>query len=292
MFSSKDLIKEQLEAGAKKRPRPIKPVKFNKQAGRSYNSDLQKLVAAVKRDIDAEIVPLIKALEPQYIRDATFDGWMSSILVALATLSTRWMSAQFIGAATRVAGTFIGDISASSSKRFAESVKTIGLDVYGDSPKLSDMLSDSIADNTRLIKTIPAQYLGQVESTVIANMRAGLRPSAIVSQLSKQYDVSKKRAAVIARDQTAKAHGEINKQRQLDAGFDHFRWLDSDDSRVRTRHRDIANTDVGHGVGVYRWDKLPKSDDGSAISPGSDYQCRCNAQPVSAREVAERGNNG
>ena len=38
---------------------------------------------------------------------------------------------------------------------------------------------------------------------------------------------------------------------------------------------EIANADVGYGKGIYRFDDLPLSSDGSPIQPGSDYNCRC-----------------
>ena len=90
---------------------------------------------------------------------------------------------------------------------------------------------------------------------------------------------------MIARDQTSKINGELAEKQQKGAGFEYFQWIDSDDSRVRHRHSEIANKVTAYGKGIYRWDDLPLSDKGVPIKPGSDYQCRCIARPVSAREV-------
>lgn len=61
----------------------------------------------------------------------------------------------------------------------------------------------------------------------------------------------------------------------MDAGAEYFLWVDAHDQRVRHRHKEIANADVGFGKGVYRFDDMPLSDDGTPIQPGSDYNCRC-----------------
>lgn len=292
-FSSKELAKEQLEAIAN-RPRKAKQVKAvqpDKQAARMYNAQLKKLVRAIKKDINELLIPLIKNLEPQYIGDSAInDAWPDEITSLFTRLKSKWSSPAFLGASKSVASSFIKAMNAQNSKRFTKAVKSIGvvgIDVFGDSPKLQDILSASIADNTRLITTIPEQYLNQVQSIVMSNMRSGLRPSSIVKQISSQFGVSERRAALIARDQTSKANGELSKQRQEDTGFQYFKWQDSDDVRVRDDHEKLANQDIGYGKGVYRWDKPPKNKKGVTIIPGSDINCRCVAIPVTSRQVAE-----
>ena len=304
-FSSKELAQEQLEAIAEqpRKAKQVKAVQPNKQAARIYNAQLKKLIRAIKKDINEKLVPLIRNLEPQYIGDAksnaellgraklpTHDSWSDNIMTLFTQLKSKWNSPAFLGASKGVASIFVKAMNTQNSKRFAKSVKSIGvtgIDVFGDSPKLQDILSASIADNTRLITTIPEQYLNQVQSIVMSNMRSGLRPSAIVKQLSEQFNVSERRAALIARDQTSKANGELSKQRQEDTGFEYFKWADSDDVRVRDSHEKLANQDIGFGKGVYRWDNPPKNDKGVQIIPGSEINCRCNAIPVTGRQVAE-----
>lgn len=291
MLNSKDLLRDQLEAISNRQPkaRKAKAVQPNKQAGRTFNAKMQMLVNAIKKDINEQIVPMVKSLEFQYIGDSAInDAWPDTIMALFASLIDKWRSPAFMGAAKSVASEFVTSMNVQNSRRFAKSVKPIGvtgIDIFGDSPKLQDLLSASIADNTRLITSIPERYLDNVQSLVMNNMRSGLRPSAIVKQLQDQYGVTKRRAQLIARDQTSKANGELSKQRQLDTGFEYFRWVDSDDIRVRDRHESIANKDVGYGKGVYRWDDPPKNEKGVPITPGSEINCRCIAQPVLAREV-------
>lgn len=292
-FNSKELAQEQLEAIANqpKKAKQAKPVEPDKQAARKYNAQLQKLVRAIKKDINEKIVPLIRSLEPQYIGDAAInDDWPNEIMALFSQLKTKWSSPAFLGASKDVASIFVKAMNTQNSKRFAKSVKPIGvtgIDVFGDSPKLQDILSASIADNTRLISTIPEQYLNQVQSIVMSNMRSGLRPSSITKQLSEQFGITKRRAALIARDQTSKANGELAKQRQEDVGFKFFKWKTADDARVRDSHEKLENQDIGFGKGVYKWDNPPKNEKGVPIIPGQEINCRCVAIPVTGRQVAE-----
>lgn len=152
---------------------------------------------------------------------------------------------------------------------------------------MTDYIQASIVDNTRLITSIPEQYLTQVESIVFNNVRAGGRPSAIAKQLQQQLGVTERRAKMIARDQTSKVNADLSEKRQREAGFPYFEWVDSDDERVRDRHEYLADHVTQYGKGIYRWDDLPLSDKGEPISPGKDYQCRCIARPVSQEEVDE-----
>jgi SPP1 gp7 family putative phage head morphogenesis protein len=262
-------IKE-IDVSAQK-TREFKPVGIPVASGIAYNAQLQKLVRAVRKDINTIIIPMVKALEPQYVTD----GWSTDIMKVFGNLLGKWTSPEFVSAASKTADKFVKSVNNQNQNRFNRNADRFGIDVFGDSPQLQDLLQASALDNTRLITTIPEQYLNNVQSIVMSNMRSGLRPANIAAQLQNQFGVTQRRATLIARDQTTKLNGEITKTRQNNAGFEFFKWNDSSDSRVRTDHEDIANADIGYGKGVYRWDDPPKNDKGEAIIPGQEIQCRC-----------------
>lgn len=283
----------------------------NKSTGISYNAQLQRLVRAIKNDIDRELIPLVKGLAPQYsedslidlvrdgetfdvmtIRKLTKDGWVSDITNAIARVVNKWTGIEFDSLANQTAYQFVNNADSVNKRKFDSSMKSMGISVFSESSALDEMLQGAVYDNTQLIKSIPAQYLKQVESAILTNMRAGLRPSAIVKELQSQFGVTERRAKFIARDQTAKVNGDINKKRQTSAGFEYFQWLDSDDSRVRDRHEAIANKVTAYGRGIYRWDNPPLNDNGEQIIPGSDYNCRCVGIAVSQSQVDKNVKDG
>lgn len=242
------------------------------RVGSEYNAELQKMVNIVKKTINVELLPAIYAEEPNY----TADSWSDRIQDILNRLLAQWDSPLFDAFASRMANQFV-----KSTLDFADrqNKRSFGIEVFnGSSTKLNNYMQAATIQNVNLIKSIPQRYLEDVGNTVQAGMRAGVLPKYIAQSIEESYGVSSRRAKFIARDQAAKVNGEITKQRQIDAGGEYFGWMDVHDQRVRHRHREIANADVGFGKGIYRWDALPLSDKGTPIQPGSDYQCRCGAR--------------
>lgn len=280
--TSNELLEQQLNQATKRRkPKPIEPALA---VGVSYNADLQRIVREIAKDINTQLMPLIRNLEPQYTSDSvavnTVDTWVDVLTGALTLLKNKWSSQAFKDLSSRISNQFVRSADQVNEKRF-----DIGLDVFTGSQELNDYLDASVFDNTRLIQSIPDQYLTQVESIVMTNVRAGGRPVSIAKQLSKQFGVTENRARMIARDQTAKINGDLSSKRQQNVGFEYFQWITSEDSRVRDRHDDISDKVTAYGKGIYRWDNPPLSDRGTPIIPGQDFQCRCIARPVSNAEV-------
>ena len=267
--------------------------------GVEYNVKLQRIVREVRRDVDAVKIPLIKRYAKEYVWDSAepgaspavvvMDGWVDALAVAMARLVKRWSSPKVQAQGRRIAESFVQTALKKSERDLK---RTTGIDAFSHSPGMREYLKASAYSNATLIKSIPARYLEEVGIQVAENMRAGMRPSYIVEALQKNYGVSERRAKFIARDQTGKIQGDLSEKQQRGAGFEYFQWIDSDDSRVRHWHSEIANRITAYGKGVYRWDDLPLSETGQPIKPGQDYNCRCIAKPVSARKVAENQRQG
>lgn len=255
--------------------RKAKGVKPDVQAGISYNADLQRIVRQINKDVKL----IIRSAEPpSYVHDS----WVDTLATTITNVRARWSSSAFQAFANQIATRFVQTSNRTNARKNGTD---LGINVYSETPELVDNIRLSIAANVSLIESIPEQYLTQVESIVMTNARAGGRPSAITKQLSKQFGITERRAKMIARDQTAKLTGDLNRIRQTAAGFPFFLWVDSDDERVRDRHEFLTEHVTAYGKGVYRWDNPPLSVGGVPIIPGSDYQCRCIARPVSQEEV-------
>ncbi|AUR92489.1 head morphogenesis domain protein [Vibrio phage 1.173.O._10N.261.55.A11] len=280
-ITSEELLQQQLVDISEQQAAKSKPIELPKAIGISYNAELQRMVRRIKKDIDQSIKPQVKDLEFEY----TADSWVDVIEVSLAALRQRWSSAVFNRFAERMASKFVQAVNLQNQQQFQNQYKSFGINIYAGNQAVSDYLDATVKDNVRLIKSIPDQYLTQVESIVLGNMRAGMRPSAINKQLQDQFGVTERRARVISRDQTSKAANGLAKKRMQSAGFEYYQWVTSEDERVRSRHRKISDKVTAYGKGIYRWDDPPLSDKGEPISPGTDYSCRCIARPVLESEV-------
>jgi len=277
-MTSAELLQQQLNATRRRKP---KGVKQDLQAGQEYQVALRRIVREVRKDIDTYIMSAVKSTSYEYVADASF---VDVIAGALDFVRGKWSTPQFKQLAARIARKFVTTADRTNEQR---TKRDLGIDVFVGNQELRDYVEASIYDNVRLIESIPAQYLTQVDSIVLSNVRAGGRPSAIAKLLEEQFGVTERRAKLIARDQTAKINGDLNAKRQTAAGFPYFEWDDSDDERVRHRHHEIATKVTVYGRGIYRWDNPPLSDRGTPIIPGQDFQCRCIGRPVSQAEVDE-----
>lgn len=248
-----------------------------KQTEIDYYRKLKQLAKLVREDVDAEIVPLLKQLAPEYVADAS---WSDIISAAVRRLLTRWNSPFAQRQAEQIARDFVTTSAGDNDRR----VKSFGIDLYGGDQQLQDYLKAAAFQNAQLIKSIPAQYLEQVQNIVMGNMRQGMRPSYIEAALVKQFGVTERRAKLIARDQTSKIQGEMSRLRQVNSGLEYFKWITSQDERVRHSHAAVAKRDVGYGEGVFKWSDLPVVD-GVPTFPGQPINCRCIARPVTAAQV-------
>lgn len=154
--------------------------------------------------------------------------------------------------------------------------KTFGinlLDDYYSGEYYREMLEKWVSANVDLIKSVPRESLESLKEKVYSDYMNGRSTTNIVKELQRQYGMDKRRARLIARDQTAKLNSNINQSQQRDAGVSKYEWSDSRDERVRTSHKRLN----GH---VFSWDNPPETDRGRRCHPGEDYQCRCCAIPV------------
>jgi SPP1 gp7 family putative phage head morphogenesis protein len=149
----------------------------------------------------------------------------------------------------------------------------VGVDIFLADPGLLDLVRGFVANNVALIRTIPHQLFEQVEEIVRDGIRKGRRASAIAPTIAERFGVSRRRAQFIARDQIAKANGQLTQIRQTELGIQSYIWRTSRDERVRESHRELEGTE-------HRWDDPPTTSEGRTVHPGEDFQCRCTAEPV------------
>ena len=283
-MTSAELLQQQLTTSKRRKPRGVKQ---DLQAGATYHTELRRIVREVRKDIDTYVMSAVKSTSFEYTADGvstmvTLDSYVDVIAGALKLVRERWSSPQFNALATRIARKFVTTANNSNAER---TKRDLGIDVFVDNSELRDYVQASIYDNVRLIESIPTQYLTQVDSIVMTNVRAGGRPSAIAKLLQGQFGVTERRAKLIARDQSNKINSNLSQMRQTAAGFEYFRWETSHDERVRDRHEDVAKRVTAYGRGIFRYDNPPVVDQNVPQKPGEPIQCRCIAIPVSQEEV-------
>ncbi len=188
----------------------------------------------------------------------------------MASLSSRFRDITRI-ARTVATGMVIG-VSSKNQTLFVNALKkSIGVDVSSilEQGGLADIIESKIGENVALIQSIPDEYFKKLITIVNENTTRGSNAGGILKEIQELGKVTKKRARVIARDQTQKVNAAIAQQRQTSLGIEKYEWQTADDDRVRPTH----NANDGK---VFRWDTPPKI----TGHPGEDISCRCVAIPI------------
>ena len=153
---------------------------------------------------------------------------------------------------------------------------TLGIDIREDyylGDFYKEQIEEWIIQNTDLISTIPNETLAKMKEIVYSGYTSGKTTTKMLKEIQRAYKVSLKHARLIARDQTAKLNGQIQRHQQMDAGITEYIWCTCGDERVRDSHKALDGK-------KFSWDTPPVNSDGRTCHPGEDYQCRCIGRPV------------
>ena len=244
---------------------------------RDYRSRILEFFEIVRKLIRDELVPQLPALERSAAprRDERFDqDWAAALNRIFGGIDARRKLAeagfndpkQFADDAAR-------EIARGNLRAIRRQVKSVlGLDIFLNDTNLQTMLESFGNENARLIKTMNEDFVQRIQTITTQALRQGRRAGgiekAILEALSTEEDKTRKRAALIARDQLASLRGDITRERQTQLGVKRYRWRTAGDDRVRSAHRARNGT-------IFNWNDPPP--DGH---PGKPILCRCTAEPV------------
>ena len=143
-------------------------------------------------------------------------------------------------------------------------------------------ITDIVAQNAQLIKTVPQNMAGKIVELVRERTYAGKRPDDIMKEIMElQPHLSEIEARRIARTESSKASTALVQARAEALGLDFYVWRTAGDgNRVRKSHQAME------GV-ICRWSDPP---DPEALAgeersygpyhPGCIFNCRCTASSI------------
>lgn len=156
---------------------------------------------------------------------------------------------------------------------------SIGLTLKTDkmSKGLTDALEAATVENVGLIRNIPQQFYERIEGAVMRSLQpSGGGQSAIYDEVTKIKGMAKRRAELIARDQTRKATATIQVEKAAANGYTKFKWIHSGGGmEPRKLHLDYNGE-------IFEYANPPVIDKrtGERGYPGQAINCRCVAVPV------------
>ena len=136
-----------------------------------------------------------------------------------------------------------------------------------------------------LIRSIPAQYLQEVEGIVMRNYTSGRNIRAMADEIRGRYKIASNRAWLIARDQSNKASAVVQRTRQTELGITHSIWLHSHAGKTpRPTHESMNGKQYEVAKGMY--DSAVKK----WVQPGELIGCRCAGRSVLPWTPADKPN--
>lgn len=202
----------------------------------------------------------------------------------LAALRARW-GQRFDRLAEEIAESFAKRAGATTDQAIEAALRAAGMRVkFQISKAQSDQLAAAVQENVALIRSIPEQYLLGVEGAVMRSVREGRNLAPLVAELQKTYGSTKKRAALIARDQNNKATAFLTKTRQLEIGVEQAVWVHSGAGKEpRPSHVKAGRDQVVYNVAEGWLDPAL----GKRIWPGTEINCRCTCRSIIPELVAQ-----
>jgi len=255
------------------RNKVLKPLHPNVGVEMAYRAELYKLIDAMHKSISYWVKKKYKANEPKIAFDESTPA--SALRIAINKLVRRWQS-RFDKAASQLADYFAEDVEDRTDARMKRILKDGGFTVkFTMTSAMKDIAKATVNQNVSLIKSIPQQYLRNVEGLVMRSVQAGRDLGPLAKDLEKQYGVTKRRAALIARDQNNKATSAFQRARQQELGITKAVWMHSHAGKEpRPTHvkMDGKTYDINKGM----WDSAV----GEYIFPGQLINCRCTSRSV------------
>ncbi len=263
-----------MEAATGRRPRRRRPRRQLLPRGQElrFRKLLLGILTTIGDRVRSEILPLLERLSEQVRQarpDARFDAPADELVDATAAIREQLASTALSDESLSLAANAIaGDVSRFNRVQTELAFEPIGVGLSAVEPGLDDVLQSFVRDNVRRIKNLADDTVNGVESSILRGFRRGVPNRQLARDIEDQLGISRRRARLIARDQTASLNGELTQIRQTRMGVKSYVWRTVGDERVRASHMDLDGQ-------TFTW--AEGSPEGH---PGEPINCRCVAEPV------------
>lgn len=251
----------------------VRAISSNPGIRSSYTKRLLKELEAMQHSIAYWLKSAYTARESEIVSDNAITGDASPVWAILARFNSdqrRWLK-RWNKMANWLGKWFVNSIDRQTSTSLAAAFKDAGFTVKFNPNRVTNMVSQAlIAENVDLIKSIPQQYLNDVKGIVTRGVSAGHDFGYIAEELGKRYEITQRRAKLIARDQTDKATQSIARTRDQELGITEGIWEHWPGKHTsRETHRAMNGKRFKLSEGLY--DSSVKRN----VLPGELVACRC-----------------
>ena len=240
-----------------------------------YFAELDALVSRMSAEVSREILAVYGRIEPAEMAHDAPRNPSLLLRAALRKWGGLWVS-RFDTLSLELGKKFTSKSFGITQTQMRAALKDAGFTVkFKPTPGAAAAYHAVAAEQVNLIKSIPQQYLKDVETKVWGSVMKGADMHALSVDLRKTYGVTRDRAAIIARDQNNKAKATIERARRQELGITHAIWQHSAGGRVpRATHVTMNGKAYPLAQGMY------DSNEGAYVLPGELINCRCTSKAV------------
>ncbi len=251
--------------------RPSVPVEHR------YQQQIDNLLRDMMTDVRRELQEW-QAAEHTQEHFAEDKGITDDIRVRFKHLWKKWEKV-FADKAAGVVDVFISQSNSHNAASVQASLKKLSGGLSIGARKLdydsTQVLKAAAAENVSLITSIPSEYLGRVEGAVYRSITHPEGRDYLIREIKRTNQVTAKRAAMIAGDQTRKVNMALTAGRMQKVGVKKFEWIHVPSSYPRELHVRLDG-------------KICKFDDPPIIQrnpeirgyPAQLINCKCQCRPV------------
>lgn len=257
-------------ASKPRRRRTIAPVRPNAALAEAYQARLDRLIAAMNRDTQRQVKATYRANPPEMAQDESSAAALRRLMAGLAR---KW-EARFNAFAETWSRKFAQDSVKATDRSFAAHAREAGLTVrFTMTRAANDVLQATIGEQVGLIRSIPQQYLLDIQGSVMRSVQAGHDMSTLTNELQAKYGITRRRAETIARDQNNKASAAMVRVRQQEVGITEAIWLHSAGGKQpRPSHVAMSGKPYPVAKGAFL--------EGEWVWPGTAINCRCVSKSI------------
>jgi len=253
-----------------KKPKTLPPVRPNAGLEAAFQAKLDRMIEDMHSSVLYWLRAAYRANSPEMALDASPARTMQTVMRRLAR---KWQK-RFDEAAPELAEYFSTRMADRVDGSLTSILKKAGFAVdFKMTDAANDVMQATIGEQVGLIKSIASEYLSDVNGMVMRSVAAGGDIGGLADQLQKRYGITRRRAALIARDQNNKATATMTRVRQEGLGITEAIWKHSHAGKhPRPSHlaADGERYKIKDGLVL---DKV-------RCWPGTEINCRCLSRSI------------
>ncbi|BET96524.1 phage head morphogenesis protein [Xenorhabdus taiwanensis] len=234
---------------------------------------MQGLIQEMADSVDYWISAEYKRQQPNIVGDASPAKELNR---KLFSVMGRWKT-KFNQMAESIAIWFVNRANTYASNSVKNKLKADSITVnMRVTPAVQNVLDSLYEQQVSLIKSIPEQYLTQVQTLVQQSVVNGRDIGFLKEELKKRYSLTENRAKTIARDQNAKATNAIARERCRSSGITEGIWIHRAggsksyrESHLKMHGQRFKLSEGCYDPHVQRY-----------IHTGEEINCKCDFRPV------------